>query len=61
MQNLSVPSGSFLAWCLDVQGWLTSPATYRLLTGTDFYTGTAGAAKVNDLERLATAVLPLRE
>jgi hypothetical protein len=58
MQNLSAPSGSFLAWCLDVQGWLNSPATYSLLTGTDFYTGTAGAVKIDALERLATAVLP---
>ena len=59
MQNTSVPPGdSFLAWCLDVQGWLTSPATYSLLTGTDFYTGTAGAVKIGALERLATAVLP---
>ena len=58
MQNTSVPSDSFLAWCLDVQGWLTSPATYSLLTGTDFYTGTAGAVKIGALERLATAVLP---
>jgi hypothetical protein len=58
MQNTSVPSsGSFLAWCLDVQSWLTSPATYSLVTGTAFYTGTVGATKVNALERLATAVL----
>ena len=59
MQNTSVPPGdSFLAWCLDVQGWLTSPATYSLLTGTDFYTGAAGNVKIGALERLATAVLP---
>ena len=58
MQNTIVPGDSFLAWCLDVQGWLTSPATYSLLTGTDFYTGTAGAVKIDALERLATAVLP---
>jgi len=58
MQNTSVPGDSFLAWCLDVQGWLTSPATYSLLTGTDFYPGTAGAVKIDALERLATAVLP---
>lgn len=58
MQNLSAPSGSFLAWCLDVQGWLTSPATYSLLNGADFYMGSAGAVKIDALERLATAVLP---
>ena len=58
MQNASAPGDSFLAWCLDVQGWLTSPAAYSLLTGTDFYTGTAGAVKIDALERLATAVLP---
>jgi hypothetical protein len=58
MQNTSAPgSGSFLAWCLDVQSWLTSPATYSLVTGTAFYTGAIGATKVNALERLATAVL----
>ena len=59
MQNSSVPSGSFLAWCLDVQGWLSSPATYSLLAGTDFYTGSAGAVKVDALERLAQAAAPL--
>lgn len=59
MQNTSVPgSGSFLAWCLDVQGWLTSPATYNLAAGTAVYTGAGGAAKVDALERFATALLP---
>jgi hypothetical protein len=58
MKNTSAPSsGSFLAWCLDVQSWLTSPATYSLVTGSAFYTGAVGATKVNALERLATAVL----
>jgi hypothetical protein len=58
MQNTSVPSDSFLAWCLDVQGWLTSPATYSLRTGTDFFYTEAGNVKIGALERLATAVLP---
>ena len=59
MQNTSAPSsGSFLAWCLDVQSWLTSPATYSLVAATAFYTGAVGATKVSALERLATAVLP---
>jgi len=58
MQNTSPPSsGSFVAWCLDVQSWLTSPATYSQVSGSAFYTGTVGATKVNALERLATAVL----
>jgi len=58
MQNASAPSsGSFVAWCLDVQSWLTSPATYSQVSGSAFYTGTVGATKVNALERLATAVL----
>jgi len=59
MQNTSAPgSGSFLAWCLDVQGFLTSPATYSLIAGTAFYTGAVGAMKVDALERFATALLP---
>ena len=59
MQNTSPPSsGSFVAWCLDVQSWLTSPATYGQVTGTAFYTGAVGATKVTALERLATAILP---
>jgi len=58
MQNTSAPSsGSFVAWCLDVQSWLTSPATYSPVTGAAFYTGAIGVTKVNALERLATAVL----
>jgi len=59
MENLSdsVPNDSFLAWCVDVQGWLATSATYNLQTGATFYPGAVGAVKVNDLERLATAVL----
>ncbi|MDH3315934.1 MAG: hypothetical protein OER43_09235 [Gammaproteobacteria bacterium] len=62
MENLSdlIPNDSFLAWCLDVQGWLATSASgamYSLQAGTTFYSGPAGADKVNALERLATAVL----
>lgn len=62
MTNLSdsIPNDSFVAWCVDVQGWLatgSSGATYNLQAGTTFYPGAVGATKVDALERLATAVL----
>lgn len=59
LMNTGVSSGSFLAWCLDVQGWLTSPANYSLQSGITFYPDPEGAVKIDALERLATAVLPL--
>ena len=60
MENTSnsIPNDSFLAWCLDVQGWLAGTATYNLQSAATFYPGALGAVKISALERLATAVLP---
>lgn len=60
MSNLTHPGPSFVAWCVDIYGWLNTSSggtQYNLMSGNAFYPGMVGAVRVAALETLASGVL----